>query len=171
MTSAQRTVVKIADLAVVQADAGEVVTHSLGSCIGLTVFDPVAKVGGLLHFMLPSPSQKAAASRQLELGPHAYGAAAVPALFRAAYAAGAKKERLVVCASGGAERFGGENDLRIGARNWAMLRKLLWKNGFTLAASDVGGDASRHMALSLETGHVSVTISGEVTLLFPERAS
>lgn len=159
MNKDDRIVVKIAEAAVLTGKSGRMVTHALGSCIGLTVFDPVARVGGMLHFMLPNPG-KAAGPKPLDVGPHAYGSSAVPALFRAAYALGADKDRMVVCAAGGAERLGGEDGLRIGARNWAMLRKLLWKNGITLYGSDVGGDASRNLSLCLATGHVEVTSGG-----------
>ncbi len=46
-------VVDIADMAVTSEDDTSLVTYSLGSCIGLAIWDPVAKVGGLLHYMLP----------------------------------------------------------------------------------------------------------------------
>lgn len=167
----EKLVVKIADMEVVQGDCGELATYALGSCIGLTVFDPVARVGGLLHFMLPNPSQRTGATKTVEIGPHPYGSSAVPALFRAAYALGAEKDRLIVCAAGGAERLGGENDLRIGARNWAMLRKLLFQNGITLAATDVGGSISRNLKLMLSTGEVNVTSSGDSSRLFPRNAA
>lgn len=165
-----RVLVRIAEMAVVTSQSGAITTHALGSCIGLSVFDPVARVGGMLHFMLPSPATETSASR-IDVGPHAYGSTAVPALFRAAYALGADKERLIVCAAGGADRLGGENGLRIGARNWAMLRKLLWKNGINVAAHEVGGDDSRNMTLDLSTGAVDIVSGGQTTRLhLPEAA-
>ena len=167
MSVEKRTKVEIADMALTQDPSCELVTYSLGSCVALTVFDPESHVSGLLHFMLPNPSGRLATPRTIQIGPHAYGATAVPALFRAAYELGAVKERLIVCAAGGAERLGGENDLRIGARNWAMLRKLLWKNGITLAAADVGGDASRNLSLSNADGSVSISTGGRTKQIFP----
>ena len=157
----ERHVVPIAQLAVVTGGKGRMVTHALGSCIGVTVFDPVARVAGMVHFMLPNKGAQGTRP-PVDVGPHAYGATAVPSLFRAAYALGAEKERLIVCAAGGAERSGGEEGLRIGARNWAMLRKLLWKNGVEIAASDIGGTESRNMSLDLVSGAVEIT-SGGVT--------
>lgn len=159
MNEKNRILVRIAEMAVVTSNSGTLVTHALGSCIAVTVFDPVARVSGLLHFMLPSPTAGTSGNR-IEVGMQGYGASAVPALFRAAYAMGADKDRMVVCAVGGAERIGGDNGLRIGARNWAMLRKLLWKNGIILAATDVGGESPRNLSLDLATGAVEVTSSG-----------
>ena len=46
-------VVGVADMVVSNDPSAELVTYSLGSCLGITVYDPVKKVGGLLHLMLP----------------------------------------------------------------------------------------------------------------------
>ncbi len=154
MTVTVRTSVKLAHMAVLSAGSGVLVTHALGSCIGVTVYDPVARVGGLLHFMLPMPGE---GSGTLAAGPHAYCSSAVPELFRAAYAAGAHKSRIVVCAAGGAETLQGGSALRIGARNWTLLRKVLWKNNVPIGASEVGGTASRNLELNLGDGTVTVT--------------
>lgn len=165
-----KIIVRIAEMSVVTSRLGALSTHALGSCIGLTVFDPLARVGGMLHFMLPSPAAGSDGSR-IDVGPHGYGSTAVPALFRAAYALGADKERMIVCAAGGADRIGGEDGLRIGARNFAMLRKLLFKNGIKIAAADVGGDVSRNMTLDLTTGAVDITSAGHTTRLHLPKAA
>ncbi|MFT6079977.1 MAG: chemotaxis protein CheD, partial [Planctomycetota bacterium] len=51
-------VVGVADMVIGAVEDDQIVTYALGSCIGLTAYDPVARVGGLLHFMLPQPSAK-----------------------------------------------------------------------------------------------------------------
>ena len=169
MSGGGRTVVKIADLAVVKASAGELVTHALGSCIGLTVFDPVVGVGGMLHFMLPAPGKKDGAG--LDIGPFPYCSTAVPALFRAAYELGADRERLIVCAAGGAEMLGADSVRRVGDRNRTMLRKLLWKNNLSLHAESTGGNQSRNLSLDMATGRVSMTTAGESTTLWNPAAA
>jgi len=152
----RRFTVKIADFLVVSAAEGEVATHSLGSCIGVSIYDPLAKVGGMSHFMLPMPGSNETPSPN----PSIYCASALPALFKKAYALGAKKERLIVCAAGGSEMLEAENGLRIGQRNRTMLRKILWQNGVTLQAEDTGGRESRTMVLELATGTVRIFKSG-----------
>lgn len=165
MTASSQVNVKIADLRVLRGKDQLLVTHALGSCIAVTVYDPVAHVGGMVHFMLPNPKPGSNGS-EVTVGPHPYATAAVPALFRAAYAAGAEKSRLVVAAAGGAEVLKAGSALKIGSRNWTVLRKLLWKNNIALAASDIGGQTSRNLALDLTDGHVTVTKEGVAQTLW-----
>ena len=150
---AARITVGIADMAVsAEADA-TLVTFALGSCIGVTVYDPVARVGGLLHFMLPTGSLS---EEKAKRNPCMFADAGVPALFKRAYELGARKERLVVCAAGGAEILDDDGHFKIGARNRTMLRKLFWKNNILLAADETGGSISRTLSLSLADGCVTV---------------
>ena len=136
-----------------------IITHALGSCLGITVHDPVAAVGGLLHVMLPLSSvdlKKAVAN------PLMFVDTGVPKLFHACYQAGAQKSRLVVKAAGGASSLSSneEDFFQIGKRNFIVLRKLLWKNGLLLKAYDVGGSDSRTMLLEIATGQVVVKANG-----------
>ena len=158
MSDGPRTVVKIANMAVVRGDSGTLVTHALGSCIGVTAYDPVAKVGGMLHFMLPNP--KPGSEPPANLGPHAFASSSVPELFKAVYAKGGQKDRLIVCVAGGAETLQAGSAMKIGPRNWTMLRKLLWKNNVPVAATDVAGTTSRNLTIDLRDGSVTVTKEG-----------
>ncbi len=157
--------VKIADMKIAQGSSGELVTHALGSCIGVTAYDPVAHVGGMSHFMLPNPKPGSSGS-EVTVGPHPYATVAIPALFRAIYAAGGEKSRLIVTAAGGAEVLQAGSALKIGSRNWTVLRKLLWKNNVALAASDIGGSQSRNMSLDLSSGQVTITKEGTTRTLW-----
>jgi chemotaxis protein CheD len=149
----------------ISANPGDVlVTHALGSCLGITIHDPVASVGGLLHVMLPTGSIDPDRAAQ---NPSMFVDTGVPKLFLDCYKAGAKKERLVVKVAGGATTRGSEEDdyFQIGKRNFVMLRKLLWKNGVLLSSHDVGGCVSRMMTLEIGTGDVTLKIDGKVTNL------
>jgi len=141
-----------------------IVTHALGSCLGITIYDPVVNVGGLLHVMLPDSSIDAAMAQEK---PHMFVDTGVPKLFRECYALGAVKERLEVKVAGGACASGeAENDIfQIGKRNFLTLRKLLWKNGVLLKAHDVGGSGSRTMSIEISTGAVAVKSAGKETSL------
>ena len=154
-------VVGIAD-AHVGTRAGTVTTYALGSCVGVVLYDPVVRVGALLHAMLPSKSiapDKAAAQPWMFLD------VGVPRLFRDCYARGAVKERLIVKAAGGARiqtTTSGEDHFQIGKRNIAMLKTLLQKNSVLLKAEDLGGTLSRTLSLDLSTGIVLVkSLDGE----------
>lgn len=158
--SSGNVVVGVADLAVAGGGRGRIVTYALGSCIGVSAWDPVAKVGGLLHFMLPEPAADAPVPK-----PGMYATSGLPLLFARLCELGGRKERLVVCAAGGAEVISDSALFAIGKRNRTMLRKLFWKDGTRIAAEDTGGDQARTMALNLECGEVTIrTRNGERSL-------
>ena len=142
----------------------EIVTFALGSCIGLTVYDPVTRVGGMVHVMLPSSTIDAAKAQEK---PCMFVDTGIPRLFLDSYKLGACKGRLEVIAAGGACSGGFEGDdyFQIGKRNITMLRKLLWKNGIVLAASDLAGMEARTMTLHIGTGAVTIRSNGTVTAL------
>jgi chemotaxis protein CheD len=158
-------VIGIAEMAVSSAGGERLVTYALGSCLGVCVHDPVSGVGGLLHVMLPSSEidpQKA------QRNPCMFVDTGVPELFRAAYRAGAQKERLVVKVVGGAATGDGEqpDSFQVGKRNVLTLKKLLWKNGVILRAEDVGGQRlSRTVFLQVNSGEVLVKTNGRESTL------
>lgn len=151
--------VQIADMAVSGAEEDEIVTHALGSCLGITIYDPVAGVGGMLHVQLPaSKIDREKASKF----PHMFVDTGVPELFKEAYRNGAEKSRIVVKVAGGANLLDKQNKFRIGERNFAALRKILWKNNVLIDAHDVGGGDSRTMTMKVARGEVRVRSNGEV---------
>jgi chemotaxis protein CheD len=157
------SVVGVADLATGTVALGQLVTYALGSCIGLSAYDPVARVGGLLHYMLPQPTET---GEPPLAKPYMYATTGIPLLFRRLQELGARKERLVVCAAGGAEILEGGSMFAIGRRNHTMLRKIFWKDGIALAAEDIGGNQARTMSLLLATGEVRIRTRGAERVLW-----
>ncbi len=158
-------VVGIADMKLGKGPSTVMTTHALGSCIGLTIYDPVTSIGGLLHFMLPAPRDE---DHSTVRGPAMFATTGVPALFMEGYKLGASKERLIVCAAGAAELMMSDSDFQIGRRNRTMLRKLFWKNGVVLAGEDMGGTDARTLSIDLSDGTVRIrTRLGESTLWKP----
>lgn len=152
-------VVGIGDAAV-GTEAGTIVTYGLGSCLGLAVYDPVARAGGLLHVMMPASS---ISPEKAERSPYLFVDTGVPLFFRRCYQLGAEKRRLVVKLAGGAApncADGGADHFQIGKRNLVQLRKLLWKNGVLLGGEDVGGTASRTLSVDLATGETRLRSGG-----------
>ncbi|HXC64419.1 MAG TPA: chemotaxis protein CheD [bacterium] len=138
----------------------QIITHALGSCLGITAYDFTAKVGGMVHVMLPQPGADAA--EDLAHRPGKYVGPGLEALLQDCLRLGAQKSRLVLTASGGAsQRADEENDFfQIGRRNVMMLRKVLWASGLLLKAQDVGGVQPRTLTLDIATGEVQVKING-----------
>jgi len=132
------------------------VTHSLGSCMGLAVYDPQSKVGGMLHYMLPESSSPERAKSK----PLMFADTAIPLLFKSCYELGAVKRRMVVKVTGGSQILDPTEQFMIGKRNYAALRKILFRNNVLINAEDIGGSVSRTMRLSIATGEISVKISG-----------
>lgn len=162
-TAAADRVVGIAAMAVSADPAERLVTHALGSCLGVCLHDPVAGVGALLHVMLPSSAIDPEAARR---APCTFVDTGVPELFRAAYRLGAQKERLVVKVAGGTATGDGDDAFQVGKRNILALRKLLWKNGVLLRAEAVGGQRlSRSVYLHVGSGTVHVKCNGDVAAL------
>ena len=142
------------------SEAGDlIITHALGSCLGIAIHDEVAGVGGVLHVMMPVSSIN---PEKAEKNPFMFVDTGVPAFFREVYAAGADKARLVVKVAGGANVQDSSSDrFAIGKRNCVMLRKLFWQNGVLVDAEDVGGDIPRTMYLEVGTGRVWITVGGK----------
>jgi chemotaxis protein CheD len=150
-------VVGVADMLASNDSSAEIVTYSLGSCLGVTVYDPVRKIGGLLHLMLPDSridSAKAVSS------PFMFVDTGVPRLFHAAYNLGADRSRLVINVAGGAQLLDQQGIFNIGSRNFDALEKLLAQNGLRPHAVDVGGLSSRTVRLDLADGRVTVKTPG-----------
>ena len=107
-------VVGIADSRV-SADPGvTLVTYSLGSCIGLSIWDPQVRVGGLLHYMLPD---SALSLEKAKANPDMFANTGIPNLFRSAFKLGAVKKRLIVKIAGGSQLLDDNGTFNIGKRN------------------------------------------------------
>ena len=145
-------IIGIADMKISSAKDDILITYALGSCLGIAIYDPVTRVGGLIHIMLPLSSVNPEKARN---NPLMFVDTGVPLLFQNCYKAGAQKERLIVKVAGGASLQQHEDDqFQIGKRNFTMLRKLLWKNNVLLNAFDVGDSYSRTMSLNISNGEV-----------------
>jgi chemotaxis protein CheD len=133
-----------------------IVTHALGSCLGVSAHDPQSNIGGILHVMMPVSSVNPDKAR---LNPYMFVDTALPAMFKSLYAMGARKERLVVKVAGGANLQNGHTDrFDIGKRNYISLKKVFWKNGVLIHSEDVGGSKARTMYLHIDTGRVRLSI-------------
>ena len=135
-----------------------IVTHALGSCLGLMVFDPVAKIGGVLHAVLPLSRidlQKA------EINPYMFVDTGVPALFKTLYDMGGQKNRMIIKAAGCGNPLGKKEMFKIGERNYTVLKKLLWKNNILLETEDTGGTATRTVHFTVDTGQTIISCNGQ----------
>ena len=155
----KKFIVGIADMIASNNAEADIVTYSLGSCLGVSIYDPHSKVGGLLHLMLPTSTidpVKAVSH------PYMFVDTGVPRLFQAVYGLGGDRARLIVKAVGGAQFLDDERVFNIGQRNVIALTEILRRNGFGFHARDFGGRSSRTVRLDLTTGHLFIHTPGSV---------
>ncbi|MBN1105305.1 MAG: chemotaxis protein CheD [Deltaproteobacteria bacterium] len=151
-------VVGVSDMKVSNDPDSVLVTYSLGSCIGVSIYDQVARVGGLLHFMLPESSLD---PKKAEKNPFMFADTGIPALFKAAYALGGAKQRMKVVVVGGAQVLDQQGFFNIGKRNHMAVRKIFWKNSVMVNFEDVGGNNNRTIRLMIRDGKTLLKVSGE----------
>ena len=91
------------------------ISYGLGSCIGVSLYDPIRKIGGLLHIMLPDSTQARASDN-----PAKFADTGIPLMINDVVALGATRARLVAKIAGGAQMFSFSNAtdiMRVGTRN------------------------------------------------------
>jgi len=151
--SKKRILVNVADAKVSNDPRDVLVTYSLGSCIGVCLYDPVAHIGGMLHYQLPdSKMDKAKASRK----PFMFANSGMEIIIEKLLSIGASKKRLQIKIAGAATMHTGTQKFDIGKRNHLAIRHVLWKEGMLLKAEDIGGTSPRHMYLNIANGTVTV---------------
>ena len=156
--TAELSLVGVANLAVHHNQNLLLLTHPLGAGMGVAIYDPIARVGGLWHALLPDSSldpQRAVAHPGLFLD------TGLIELLKRAEAAGAKRENLRVCAAGGGRVLDESGCFNLGARNHQALAEQLQKRGLCLHAEDCGGLSNRTLQLNITTGEMRVKISGQ----------
>ena len=149
--------VGIADMKVARVQ-GLLITYALGSCIGVTLYDPVIKLGGLLHIMLPSAENVS--------GDNVYKFAdsGIREMLRKMQAFGGMKVRYVCKIAGGAKMFevSGLSDVgNIGARNAEAAKAKLKQLGIRLVAEDTGLNYGRTVELHCDTGEFYIKSVGK----------
>jgi chemotaxis protein CheD len=153
-----KIIVGIADMKVTDDQAASLITYSLGSCIGVTLYDPAVKVGGLLHYMLPDSKIDVLKAQK---NPWMFADTGIPLFFKEAYKLGADKGRLRVKVAGGSQILDDRGLFNIGKRNYMALRKLFWMNNILVSGEEVGGAVNRTVTIELASGKVWIKTSGE----------
>ncbi|WP_018988459.1 chemoreceptor glutamine deamidase CheD [Aromatoleum toluclasticum] len=121
----------------------------LGSCVSACIYDPVARIGGMNHFMLP----ECGGDPGRQLSPSArYGAYAMEVLINRLLGLGAERYRLLAKVFGGARVLQGVTD--IGRRNAAFALAYLRRERIAVVASDLGGVLPRKLYFFTQTGRV-----------------
>jgi chemotaxis protein CheD len=142
-------IVGVADYRVSQDPKAILITCALGSCIALSLHDPVAGIGGLLHFMLPNAEGNAS---RAGFNPAMYADTGIPMLLAEIQKLGANRRKLVANLAGGSQILDPAGLFNIGRRNHIAARNLLWKAGILVRNEAVGGSITRSFGLQVGSG-------------------
>ena len=151
-------VVGISEMKISNRQDDVLITYSLGSCLGLSLYDPDVKVGGLIHCMLPLSKIDVEKARRT---PAMFVDTGVPLLLQELFDKGAKRSRIIAKAAGCGQLLDDKKLFKIGERNYTVLRKILWKNNIMIKSEDVFGQVSRTMSLYLSSGTTTIKSRGK----------
>ena len=157
----ERRVIGISDMAI-SSDPGEMlVTYSLGSCLGVVLYDYVSKIGAISHFMLPEANLEKLSGDSVVFNSFKFVDTGLPLLLKDYYSAGASEKTTCVGVYGGAKLFDHKDMFNIGRRNFAECKKILWKKGLLINHKHVGGTSHRTVKLYINSGMTEVIIDKE----------
>ena len=138
---------------------GVLTTLGLGSCVGVALYDPVTKVSGLLHCMLPDSTQFKNAANVAK-----YADSGLIELVSQMEKLGANKTRLVAKIAGGAQMFAtssNNENLKVGQRNVMAVKMKLSEMHIKLLAEDTGLNFGRTVEFYSETGKYKIKAVGK----------
>jgi chemotaxis protein CheD len=151
----QPRTVGIGQMAVCHAPE-QIVCLGLGSCVAIIMYDPVARIGGIVHVLLPKSPIKCDSEEK-------YADTGTRKLVKEMLNHGARKERLVAKLVGGAQMFPDLNlaIANIGRENSMTVRSILREYKIRIVAEDLGGSHGRSSYLDTSDGHVTVKTAFE----------
>lgn len=118
----------------ISAEPDIVLTTILGSCVSCCMRDPVARIGGMNHFLLPGGDERTGVR---------YGLQAMELLINRLLGSGARRDRLEAKLFGGGRLVRGLSD--IGSQNAAFAEKFLKDEGIAYLGGSLGGDHARRV--------------------------
>ena len=154
--------VRMADYKIARNDQ-TLTTQALGSCVGVVLYNPYLRVGGLAHCMLPEPRGKVEAVGK-------YVSTAIPSMVKDLTFMGCTINSLRAAVVGGARILRFSNPeynsviFNIGSRNARTARKVLSELGIPIEVEDVGGTRGRSLLFDLKTGEIFVSYTGRTWL-------
>lgn len=157
----KETNVGLGEQAVSRSPEDVLVAYGLGSCVGVVMIDPVSRVSGLLHAVLPRLTD---GMERSEANPCKYVEGGIEGLIAALVKQGANRNRLIVRIIGGANMLissGLTRTFDIGTRNIEAARTTLGRLQMPIAVEEVGGHTGRTVRVYVADSRVTVRVIGE----------
>lgn len=146
--------VGIGEYAISSNPGDQLKTYALGSCVAIIVYEKELKMAALMHVALPDSnvnSEKAARS------PGYFADTGVLQILRELRDNKARRKNISIKLIGGSNIMDENHHFDIGKRNVLAIKKLLWKYQLGVIAEDTGGDISRTVTVTVETGAVAIS--------------
>ena len=156
-----KVVVGISDMKISHNPEEEIITYSLGSCLGLVIYDPSTGIGGMIHCMLPLSGSDPVKAKTT---PFMYTDTGVVLLLKTLFEMGVSKKSLLVKAAGCSKILDEKGLFNIGERNYTVMRKILWENNILISSESIGGTVSRTLTLYMADGRTTVKTAGVETV-------
>jgi len=146
--------VAIGEMVVSESPVDVLIAYGVGSCVAVCMYDPVAKIGGMLHALLPR-----AKSDRAQGNPTKFVEQGIPLLIDELLRQGARRSRMAAYLCGGAQVLdapGFENTLNIGERNVQAAETGLKAARISIKARATGGSIGRTIKLYISDGRVTL---------------
>jgi chemotaxis protein CheD len=153
------TAVNFGELKISRNTAETLVAFSIGSGIGVSIYDPIIKAGGILSFVLPDSSEMSSAKAQFY--PFMFADTGLAAFLDLLFDIGAQAESLKVVLAGGAQVMSQVADYNIGRLNYQAVCEFLDKMKIAVHHADIGGICIRTLRLDIGDGHNHIQAPGQ----------
>jgi len=149
--------INIADMKISKNHEDILITYDLKSGLGITAYDPSSMIGGMLHAKLPLSR---ADLQNASLNPFMFVDTGISRILNDLISFGANRNNLIIKIAGCSNMRDEDNFFKIGERNYAITKKILWKNNFVITSEDIGGKCSRILSLDMSNGKTYVMSNG-----------
>lgn len=142
---------------------GGLITYALGSCVGICVYDPVIRLAGMIHIMLPEAPTRGNMDNMFK-----YADSGLTEMLRKMDKFGAVRSRSTAKIAGGAKMFDipGDQSLgNIGKRNGESVKAVLKQQGVRVAREELGGSTARTVEFYAENGMVKIRSYGHADII------
>lgn len=134
-----------------------IATYALGSCLGITAYDPQKCIGGMLHAMLPKGNATSGSTSRRSM----FIDTGFEDLIKSLNSLGANTAKLEFKVFGGAKVLEADKFFRIGEKNAEALTALFADYGYRPLVWEVGGSLNRTIKFELSTGRVKVKMPNQ----------